>query len=592
MPPVHFCPRGACYTPPKMLLSLRVENYAVIDSLSVDFGPGLNLLSGETGAGKSLLVDALALLLGEKASPDVVRHGAERATLTAVFEPDSPGAAATLEANGITCESADEVIIRREISAAGKARVLVNAQPATVAVLRALAPDLAAIHSQRESIVAFDAATRLALLDQFLCGDGRPRPSSGSEAAEPHENVSAAHAAWSTLRSQLSSLEHDEQDRLRLADLWSFQKKEITSAHLEPGEDDKLAAEKGILANAEKLQGAAMSAYDALYDGAASAASSIRSAARNLDELARYDARFTESAAQLDSARITVEDLGSTLRDYAANIEASPERLAEIEDRLALIDRLKRKYGNTVADILAFGEDVSRKVAEVENRDEVLKTLRADLARAASQYLDAARALSRRRTAAAKKLEKLVEAEVNDLAMHATFRVQVTANESESAWTASGIDSAAYLISTNPGEPLAPLENIASGGELSRVMLALKVAVQGARPTTNDQRPTTTLVFDEIDVGIGGRAAEAVGRKLKQLAQQHQVLCVTHLPQIASFADQHFLIEKREHAGRTRTSIHALDPAARRAEIARMLSGAKVTDASLKNAEQLLKANA
>ncbi len=569
-----------------MLVELRVENYAVIDSLAIEFGAGLNLLSGETGAGKSLLVDALALLLGEKASPEVIRHGAERATLTAVFAPESPRAAAILEANGITCDAGDEpIIVRREIAAGGKGRVFLNAQPATVAVLRRLGPELAAIHSQREALVAFDAATRLELLDQFAAAERTP--------------VAEAFAAWNTIRSRLAELERDEQDRLRLVDLWSFQKKEIEAAHVEPGEDERLASQKRVLANAEKIYGAAMSAYDTLYDGAGSAAASIRSAARQLEEVARFDPRFQESLAALDAARITVEDLGATLRDYAAGIEASPERLAAIEDRLALLDRLKRKYGATLADVAAFGADVARKLDEIENRDEILRQLRGELAAAAERYLAAARALSRQRSTAAKQLEKLVEAEVSELAMRATFRVQVSGGDEAGNWTAAGFDAADYRITTNPGEPLRPLEQIASGGELSRVMLALKVCVQGSaaskangrRLASNGQRGTT-LVFDEIDVGIGGRAAEAVGRKLKALARHHQVLCVTHLPQIASFADHHFAIEKREHAGRTRTTVRALDVAARTRELARMLSGAKLTDASLKHAEQMLKANA
>jgi DNA repair protein RecN (Recombination protein N) len=589
-----------------VLVELRVENYAVMDSVAVEFGPGLNLLTGETGAGKSLLVDALALLLGEKASPDVVRHGADRATLTAVFEPDSATAAAILDQNGIHCESADEpIIVRREISAAGtagKPRVFINSQPATVAVLRQLAPALAAIHSQRESLVAFDATTRLALLDQFSGVETGHAPSPS--------DIATAFAEYNSLRQQLANFERDEQDRLRLADLWSFQKKEIEAARLERGEDEHLESEKRVLANAEKIHAAALSAYDALYDGAASAAASIRAAARQLEELARFDTRFQESLAALDSARITVEDLGAELRDYAAGVEASPERLAEVEDRLALLDRLKRKYGTcgtaasavpTLADVIAFGEDVAQKLRAVENREEVLRELRGALAAAGERYLVAASALSRTRYAAAKKLEKLVEAEVNDLAMRATFRVQLSGTDDAANWTVSGFDQVEYLIATNPGEPLRPLAQIASGGELSRVMLALKVAVQSSskapasrrngKPKTNDQRPTT-LVFDEIDVGIGGRAAESVGRKLKELARSYQLLCVTHLPQIASFADQHFAIEKHEHAGRTRTTIRSLDADERTLELARMLSGARVTDASLKNAEQMLKANA
>jgi DNA repair protein RecN (Recombination protein N) len=562
-----------------VLAELRVENYAVIDHVAVEFGPGLNLLTGETGAGKSILVDAIALLLGERASPEVIRHGAEKAVLSAVFEVEGKGIAAALEANGLD-DAGGEVILRREVAGGGRGRVFVNNQPATVAVLKQMAPFLAAVHAQSESILGFDAAARLALLDSFAGCDPQP--------------VGEAFAVWKGIRSRIEELERDEHDRLRLLDLWSFQKKEIESAGLQAGEDERLEAEKRVLANAEKVYGAAMSAYDLLYEREASAASALRSAARHLEELARYEPSFRETLAALESACIAAEDAGATLRDYATSINASPERLSEIEDRLAVLDRLKRKYGTTLAEVIAYGEEVSRKLNEIENKDEVLLRLRQQLAAAGDGYLKAARALSRQRREAARKLEKQVEQEVNGLAMKARFKIEVGGSEAESDWAASGFDQVVYLIATNPGEPLRPVEQIASGGELSRVLLALKATVETAHPGRRraERAAQRTLIFDEIDTGIGGRAAEAVGRKLKLLAQTAQVLCVTHLPQIASFADHHYRIEKREVSGRTRTSIHGLEGAERAQELARMLSGAKVTEASLKHAEQLLKANA
>jgi DNA repair protein RecN (Recombination protein N) len=279
------------------------------------------------------------------------------------------------------------------------------------------------------------------------------------------------------------------------------------------------------------------------------------------------------------------------LRDYAGGIQASPEHLAEVEDRLALLDRLKRKYGATVDEMITFGEDVSRKLAAMENKDETLRMLQCELAQEAKKYLSEARAVSKKRHEAAKKLEKLVESEINDLAMKSTFRIDVRSDETEGHWTASGFDDALYLISTNPGEPLHPMEQIASGGELSRVMLALKASVEAGTSRKTAKATQRTLVFDEIDIGIGGRAAEAVGKKLKSLSRSSQVLCVTHLPQIATFADHHYLIEKKATGGRTRTSIHEITGADRTEEIARMLSGAKLTETSLKHAEQLIKSN-
>ncbi len=559
-----------------MLVELRVESYAIIDHAVVEFAPGLNLLTGETGAGKSILIDALALLLGEKASSDVIRHGAERAVVSGIFEVNEGAACRVLEANGID-PSDGEVIVRREIAAGGRGRVWINNQPATVAVLKQVAPLLASVHAQNESILGFDGAARMELLDTFA----------GSEVGP----VTQAYTAWKGIASRIEELERDEQDRLRLVDLWAFQKKEIEGAQLEAAEDERLEAEKRVLANAEKIYSAAMGAYDLLYEGDGSAAAALRAATRHVEELARYDGKFQETAAALDSARLAAEDAAVTLRDYAGAIDASPERLGEVEDRLAALDRLKRKYGQTLAEVIAYGEEVARKLNEMENKDEVLRRLREGLARAAETYVRAARAISGQRTRAARKLEKLVEGEINDLAMKARFQIEVTTGEQEQSWSANGFDEVRYLISPNPGEPMRPVEQIASGGELSRVMLALKATVEAADRRGRDRAGMRTLVFDEIDTGIGGRAAEAVGRKLKSLAETSQVLCITHLPQIACFADHHHVIEKKEAGGRAKTSVRRLAPEEQREELARMLSGAKVTETSLKHAEQMLKSH-
>jgi DNA repair protein RecN (Recombination protein N) len=568
-----------------MLLELRAENYAVIDHAIAVFGPGLNLLTGETGAGKSILVDALALLMGGKASAEMVRHGADRAVVACVFE-STPGAEATLEANGIDADGA-EIILRREIAQNGKGRVYVNNQPATVAALRQLAPELALVHAQSETLGSFDAAQQRGLLDRFagIAADGGLA-----------EAVAAAYSRWREIAARLGDLQRDEQERLRAADLWSFQAKEIADVRPIAGEDEALETERRVLANAEKLYAAAMSAYELLYEGAGSAEGSLRAAGKHLEELARYDGKFAEAAQQLASARAVVEDVGATVRDYAEGIQASPERLAEIEDRLALLERLKRKYGSTLAEVIAYGEEVGSKLAEIENRDEILKSLKAELARAADGYRAAAEALSAERVAAARRLEKLAERQINDLAMKAKFSVLVHSRQEDGAWSGHGWDEVECLIATNAGEPLKPLDEIASGGEMSRVLLALKVSVEeGFNAAAAKGKKKTavprTLVFDEIDIGIGGRAAEAVGQKLKALSRAQQVLCVTHLPQIAAFADQHFLIEKREQSGRTKTAVRRMDERERTQEIARMLSGAAVTETSVRHAEELLRAS-
>jgi DNA repair protein RecN (Recombination protein N) len=560
-----------------VLVELRVENYAVIDSLAVEFAPGLNLLTGETGAGKSILIGALSLLLGDKFSSDMIRHGAERAVVSGVFDGEEAALKKILEANGIDSEGG-QIIVKREIAAGGKGRVFVNNQPATVALLRELAPALASIHAQNENILAFDALARLSLLDAYAGND--------------LHDLAAKHGAWAGVRDRIAEFERDEQDRLRMADLWSFQKKEIESARLQPGEDQKLETEKRVLANAEKLYGAARSAHELLYEADGSVLADLSAAKKHLEELARFDPKFHEALASLESAKAAIEDVSATARDYADGIDASPERLAEVEDRLALLDRLKRKYGSTVDEVIAYGDSVSRKLSDLENREDVLRELKNQLKAAASSYLGTAHGISKARYAAAKELQKPVEAEINQLAMKAQFKIEVSGSDEPEGWTATGFDNVQYLISPNPGEPLRPVEQIASGGELSRVMLALKATVETGKKSKAAGPAQRTLVFDEIDTGIGGRAAEAVGKKLKTLAHSNQVLCITHLPQIASFADHHYLIEKREVSGRAKTFVRPLDSGQRREEIARMLSGAKLTETSRQHAEQLLKANA
>src|ERR1700722_11123872 len=393
----------SCYAALAMLLELRAENYAVIDHAIAVFGPGLNLLTGETGAGKSILVDALALLMGDKASSDVVRHGAERAVVACVFEC-TVGAEATLEDNGIDAEGS-EIILRREIQAGGKGRVYVNNQPATVNVLRQLAPELALVHAQSETMGSFDQAQQRQLLDR--------------SAGISTERVASAFQEWSDTCGRLHRLEGDEQMRLREADLWSFQKNEIESAAIKEKEDEALEEERGVLANAEKLLAAAMSAHERLYERDRRAEPALRAALKNLEELERYDPQFAEPVQQVKSARALVDDVSVTVRDYASRIQASPDRLVELEDRLEALNRLKRKYGPTLAQVLAHGQDVAARLSEVENRDQLLLELRAARTKAADGYRLAAAGITAERAAAGRKLEQLAEAHIKDLAMKA-----------------------------------------------------------------------------------------------------------------------------------------------------------------------------
>ena len=559
-----------------MLLELRAENFAVIDATVAEFGPGLNLLTGETGAGKSILIDALAMLLGGKGSSDLVRHGAEKAVLSCVFE-STPGTEAVLEAQGLD-SAGDQVLLRREVGASGKGRVFVNNQPATVTVLRQLAPELALVHAQSETTMAFDATQQGLLLDRSACLST--------------ERTASAYRHWRALRAELEDLQSAESERLRSVDLWSFQAREIEAAGIaDAGEDARLESEKRLLGNAERLLSGATAALGLLYEDEVSAEGLLGGALRHVEDLARFQPGFAETAGQLRSAQAAIEDAASALRAFTGSAAASPERQAEVEDRLALLDRLKRKYGPTLAEVAAFGNAAAEKLAELENRDARAAELGAQLLAAAAAFRAAAGELTARRQAAAAKLASQAERGINELAMKVKFTIEVRSQEDEASWSAAGWDAVAYRIATNAGEPLKPLTEIASGGEMSRVMLALKVAVEaGAAGQARKRGVATprTLVFDEIDIGIGGRAAEAVGGKLKALAGTQQVLCITHLPQIAAFADRHLLIEKSERGGRTRTGVRTASDRESVEEIARMLSGASLTEASRLHAREMV----
>jgi DNA repair protein RecN (Recombination protein N) len=554
-----------------MLLELVVENYAVVERLRVHFHNGLNLLTGETGSGKSIVVDALGLLLGARASAEMVRTGETRARVAGIFDVrDQSAVRGLLEPAGIEIEDG-ELLIEREILAGGKSRAFVGSRPVAVSLLKELAPALADIHGQHDQQLLFSPEAQRDMLDTFA-GD-----------RELLDRVAKLYGEWRGTAAELEELERTEQEKLRLLDLWSFQRKEIESANLEDGEDAALENERRVLQNVQKLQESAATAYEAVYDSPESAASLIRIASKRLDELCRIDASLEGLREHLKAADLGVQEVAYGLRDYLSGLEANPGRLEEVENRLASIGRLKRKYGETVAEIIAFGDEVRRQIAAVESAGERMDALRKEQKRMAAEYENAALELSEARRAAARKLEKRVEAELAQLAMERTvFRVAMQ----EAAWSASGADRIEFLVSPNLGEEPRPLEKVASGGEISRIALALKTCL--AVPKTGAIR---TLVFDEVDTGIGGGAAEGVGRRLKKLAAANQVLCVTHLPQVASFADHHYRVAKQESNGRTVAVMAELDAAERTREVGRMLSGQKLTDEALKNAAQLIKAN-
>ncbi len=557
-----------------MLLELVVQNYAVIERVRVRFQPGLNLLTGETGSGKSIVVDALTLLFGARASGDCVRSGADRARISGVFQaPRDKRFQSVLDAAGIATEDG-ELLLEREITAEGKSRAFAASRPVTVALLRELAPFLGDVHGQHDQQMLFSPEAQLDILDAF------------AETAAALSEIAGFYSEWREAARELDEIARNDQEKLRLLDLWSFQRREIETVAPKPGEDAALEQERRVLQNAARLQEAANTAYSALYDAPDSALAQLRIATRRLEELCRIDPRLDPVRESLAPALVAVEEASYSVRDYLARLEADPARLEEIETRLAALDRLKRKYGAATEEILAFLDQVRTKIDAVETAGERKTELERRRKELAAAYETAAQALTARRKEAAARLAKRVESELAALAMDRTrFQVAI----SPAAWSETGADAVAFLVSPNLGEDPRPLEKVASGGEISRIALALKTSIAGLRGADKVSR---TLVFDEVDAGIGGRAAETVGRRLKQLAGASQVLCVTHLPQIAGFADHHFRVQKQESGGRTIAVVDELAPEERTREVGRMLSGEKLTREALKHAEQLIRIGA
>jgi DNA repair protein RecN (Recombination protein N) len=554
-----------------MLLELVVENYAVVEKLRVRFHPGLNLLTGETGSGKSIVVDSFGLLLGGRASAEMIRSGAARARVSGIFEkPRHKTFAALLDEAGLEATDEDELLVEREIQANGKSRAFLDSRPVTASLLKDLAPFLGDIHGQHDQQRLFARDAQLELLDEF----GLLEDAAG--------HVADLYQRWRQAARDLEELDRAEQERLRLADLWAFQRREIEAVAPHPGEDDALEQEKRVLSNVNRLAESASAAYEALFDAPESCMTSLRAALRKIDDLCRIDPSLGELRESLNPAEVAIEEASRTLRDYLSKLEADPGRLEEIESRLSGLDKLKRKYGRTIEEVLVYLNDLGRQLQDAETAGARREELKAAESKLVREFEAAAQSLSEARRRAAAKLEKRVEQELAQLAMaRSVFEVAVTR---ASAPSASGVDEVAFLLSPNPGEEPKPMERIASGGELSRVALALKTVINEIKKQTSPP----TLVFDEVDAGIGGSVAESVGRRLKLIAAQQQVLCVTHSAQIAGFADHHYAVEKREHKGRITTAIEELARDARVRELARMMAGSSVTPEVLKHAEQMI----
>lgn len=555
-----------------MLSLLKIKNVALIGELTIEFGRGLNLLTGETGSGKSIIVDSLGALTGERVSNDLIKQGEDSARIEGLFTvaADS-GLRGLLDDSGIEVEDGDDVelIIRREIALSGKNRVFVNNQLVTQGFLKQLGPRLADIHGQGEQAALYDVDSHIGMLDDFA----------GVEVSQA--SVADAFAAWSATRGELLSLEKDESEKLQLLDILRFQVNEIGQAGLTIGEDAELEDEKRRLNNVEKLSALSGEAFTLLYDDERSSLATLDRAAKIIAELAEYDSRFRGFDEGLDAARAVAAELGATARDFAASLEFSPERLDEIENRLAEITRLKRKYGESIDAVIEHLRVCEERLSNIETAEFREEELKKKLAKLEGEYLSAAGRLHEERAKAATKFSKQVENDLQAVALEkAKFEVRI---ESSDTFSANGTDRVEFYFSANPGEPPRPLAKVASGGEASRLMLILKTA-------SHAHDFGKTAVFDEIDIGIGGRVAEAVGRKLKDLAASQQVFCVTHQPQIASLADRHFLVEKTIEKNATSVSVRELDAAARVDEIARMLAGEQITEAARENAKAMLAA--
>ena len=538
-----------------MLRFLGVRHLAVIDRLEVEFEPGLNLLTGETGAGKSVLVEAIDLLVGGRASADLVRTGESVASVQAVFE----------RADG------REVIIRREISSEGRSRAFIDDTLATSSALRDLGRELVDLHGQHEHQTLLDPAAHLQHLDAFMAEKGLVK-----EVATRFETWRDASAALD--RSRLD--DREKQARIEMA---SFQKDEIDRVAPLEAEDERLAAERTVLANADKLTRLSSEAYAGLYEGETAALTSLAGVWKRVADLAEIDPRLSKYLDERDTIKASLEDLAFALRAYSSDIDASPERLQAVEDRLAAIERLKRKYGPELADVLAKRRALQDELAALGASEEHAAALEARERETRTAFQTSARALSAARHEAARRLGRRLEEALAELAMaHSKVEVRVRALDRPELWTRAGTDEVELFLSANPGEEPRPLRRIVSGGELSRVMLAVRTLVDHA------PHGGRTLVFDEVDAGIGGAAADAVGGRLQTLARAHQVLCITHLPQIAARAGSHFQIAKQVRGGRTLTLVTRLDGGGRELEIARMIAGAEVSSEVLLSARQML----
>lgn len=552
-----------------MLSLLHIENIALIQSADIRFEPGYNVLTGETGAGKSIVIDSIGAVLGERTSRELIRTGAKSALVTAVFTQVPP--LPWLEENGIAIHDG-EVLLQREIQGDGRNVCRVDGRLVTVAQLRELGRQLLNIHGQHDGQQLLDPASHLGYLDR--CGGH----------TELLENYRTAYQAWNGLRKQIAALEMDEAERSRRVDTLNFQIRELERAQLRAGEDEELDQRRTLLRSAGKLMDALQAAEYALCgdDEGGGVCSLLADAEGELDSVSQFSTPLEELSRQVSELRSAADDAADTLRDLTREMEFSPGELDEVESRLDVLYRLKKKYGATVEEMLQYLDRCRRELDEIQYADDTIARLTKELDKARKEADRAAQTLSQQRRKAAEKLEKRVQEELRQLDMpKVRFQVEFAPIENQWGLDETGMDQVQFLMSANVGEALKPIQKVASGGELARIMLALKNVL-----AQDDE--IGTLVFDEVDTGVSGRAAQKVAEKMAQVARHKQVLCVTHLPQLAAMADTHFSVSKGEREGRTYTNLERLDRKQRREELARLIGGAAVTPALLESAEELL----
>lgn len=561
-----------------MLSQLHIENVAIINTIDVEFEKGLNILTGETGAGKSIIIDSINMILGERTSRELIRSGAKKAIVEALFHVSSEDTVNLLEQSGIELEEDNTLLISREIIYSGKNACRINGRIVTSSMLKEIGRLLVNIHGQHDNQALLQWEKHIEFLDRYA----------GSKLIEIKSQYQKVYEQVNRIRAEIRRISGDERERERKLDLLKFQLEEIEKANLQKGEEEELTSKKLFLSNTEKLITAISNVYSILYSGNRTSASvhdNIADALKNLGEVEQFDPQLKQYYKTLETITYELDELVHDIREYRDNLEYDPGLLETLEQRLDLIFKLKRKYGSSIEEILEYKNKIRKEFQDLLNSEEKLKALNLELDKNMRELEELADKLFQLRVEAAQMLEKAIVNELRDLDMNKVkFKVQVKKiynKLGDYEFSMNGYDRVEFLISTNPGEPVKPLVKIASGGEMSRIMLAIKTILA-------DIDDVNTLVFDEIDIGVSGRAAQKIAEKLSRIAQKKQVLCITHLPQIASMADHHYLIEKNMANDQYSTTVQKLTSHNRKEELARIIGGAVITDLTLKHAEEMI----